>query len=368
MSSSFGKIFTLTTYGESHGIGLGGIVDGCPAGLDFDEIFIQEELNQRKPGSTMAASAGTSRKEPDIVEFYSGVYQGKTTGSPIGFHIKNTNQKSSDYNEISSKYRPSHADYSFDHKYGFRDPRGGGRSSGRETVSRVVGGAIAQLLLNTIPVSIHAVTLAIDGIFATEFGEIDMEGNRLFGAPNSKVIPHWEARINEVRLKGDSVGGLVRIEAQVPTGLGEPVFNKLDAALSYALMGVGAVKGIEFGSGFRAACMHGSVHNDAFYPMQSLTDLSKNKIAQAHQKTNNAGGILGGISTGQPIIITIAIKPIASISIQQDTIDIHGKATKISIQGRHDICAIPRIIPVLKAMTALTLADMLLLQRRMSTY
>lgn len=406
MSSSFGKIFTLTTFGESHGLGIGGIIDGCPAGIDMDFDFIQAELDKRKPGTLLAKRAGTNRKEDDAIHLLSGVYQGKTTGTPIAFLINNTNQHSSDYNKLAQTYRPGHGDITYDAKYGFRDPRGGGRSSARETAARVAGGAIAQLFLKTLGIEIYAYPIAIDGIYAEEFGEVcakktkDMLYTRPFYAPNEEVIAHWEARINEVRAQKDTLGGIVRVEVHnAPAGLGEPVFDKLDARLACAIMSIGAVKAVGIGDGFLVATSRGSTNNDTmrvvsqnFNNMHDTThdtdtphyidnthlnntpcqcveqgqclEHTKNTV---QFETNHAGGILAGISTGQDIILEAAVKPIPSIAQEQSTVTRQKENTQLVIGGRHDISAIPRIVPVMTAMTALTIADMLLMQRRMQT-
>ncbi len=357
MLNTFGTLYRLTSFGESHGSGIGGVIDGCPPGLCLDEAFIQAELDKRKPGSAKAGLAGTTRSEADRIKFLSGVYEGKTTGTPLAFFIENTNQKSQDYSKVAQSYRPGHADRCYDEKFGFRDPRGGGRSSGRETVARVAGGAVAQLYLRQLGIKIFAYPEAIDGIYAEQYGDFDLEhlDGRLFFAPNEGVIPHWQERIEEVRKDLDTLGGVVKIEAHgVPAGLGEPVFQKLDAYLSFALMGVGAVKAVEIGDGLRAAQSRGSVNNDAMqYENGRLTYLS-----------NHAGGIEGGISNGQPIIARAYVKPIPSVAKEQKTVSKNGENIMLSVGGRHDICAIPRIVPVLKAMTAMTLMDMVLLQRR----
>ncbi|WP_462326532.1 chorismate synthase [Desulfobaculum sp.] len=345
--NTFGTVFRLTTYGESHGPGLGGVVDGCPAGIALSEESIQRELDRRKPGQGIAS---TARKESDTVRLLSGVFEGATTGTPIGFHIANEDQRSRDYSTIQNVYRPGHADLGFDAKFGVRDYRGGGRSSGRETVSRVVGGAIAQALLATVGIHVTAYTVEIGGIPAPI---TDPEGaqDRPFFAPDDAIVDAWEAKIRDTKSQGDTLGGVVEVMATgVPAGLGEPVFDKLDARLAYALMSVGAVKGVEIGAGFAAARSVGSVNNDP--------------IAPEGFATNNAGGTLGGISSGQPIIARAAIKPIPSIAKEQHTITRAGEATSISIGGRHDIAAIPRVNPVLKAMVSLVLADLLLLQKR----
>ena len=347
--NTFGNIFRLTTFGESHGAGLGGVVDGCPAGLPLDESMIQLELDRRKPGQGGLAS--TARKEADRVKILSGVFEGRTTGTPIGFYVENTDHRSTDYSKIKDVFRPGHADYTFNAKFGFRDYRGGGRSSGRETVSRVAGGAIAQELLRAEGISVYAATVELGGIPVNDF---DFEGaqDRPYFSPDADIIPAWEDRIKEVKSQGDTLGGVVEVRATcVPAGLGEPVFDKLDARLAYALMSVGAVKGVEIGSGMNASCSLGSLNNDPIGPEGFLS--------------NNAGGILGGISSGQDIVVRAYVKPIPSIAQEQATVTTAGESTAITIGGRHDIAAIPRINPVLKAMVALTLADMLLLDRRL---
>jgi len=346
--SSFGTIFRLTTFGESHGPGLGGVVDGCPAGIPLNESMIQLELDRRKPGQGGLAS--TARKEADRVVIQSGVFEGRTTGTPIGFYIENTDHRSRDYSKIKDVFRPGHADFSFNAKYGFRDYRGGGRSSGRETVSRVAGGAIAQELLRSEGIAIHACTVELGGIPVNDF---DYEGaqERPYFSPDAAIVSAWDERVKGLKSQGDTLGGVVEVRAtSVPAGLGEPVFDKLDARLAYALMSVGAVKGVEIGSGMNAACSLGSLNNDPMGPDGFAS--------------NNAGGILGGISSGQDIVARAYVKPIPSISQEQHTVTTTGEAASITIGGRHDIAAIPRINPVLKAMMALTIADMLLLDRR----
>ncbi len=361
--SSIGHIFRLTSFGESHGVGLGGIVDGCPAGLCIDEAFIQERLDKRRPGGLTGAHAlaGTKRQEKDQIKILSGVFEGKSTGTPIAFMIYNEDQRSKDYGDLAHTYRPGHADISYDAKYGVRDYRGGGRSSGRETVSRVAAGAIAEAVLATAGIEIFAAAVEMGGIGFHEAGldssALDMQGAEQlpFFAAHEGLVPLWEERVNAVRKAGDTLGGIVRIEARsLPAGLGEPVFQKLDAMLAAALMSVGAVKGVEIGAGFAAARMLGSENNDA------ITGCNPPSFA-----SNHAGGILGGISSGQDLVLTAAIKPIPSISLEQRTVRHDGSATSLRVGGRHDICAIPRVIPVLKAMTALCLADALLMQKRL---
>ena len=347
--NTFGSVFRLTTYGESHGVGLGGVVDGCPAGIPLTEEMIQLELNRRRPGQGGIAS--TARKEKDLVRLLSGVFEGLTTGTPIGFHIENTDQRSHDYSKIMDVYRPGTADLTFRGKYGVRDYRGSGRASGRETVSRVAGGAVAQELLRAEAISVFAGTVELGGI-AVAGKEFESAQDRPFFSADPAVVGAWEERVTEVKDRGDTLGGVVEIRAVgVPVGLGEPVFDKLDARLAGALMSVGAVKAVEIGAGVEAARMLGSEDNDRLTPEGFAS--------------NNSGGVLGGISSGQELIVRAYVKPIPSISAPQRTVDRFGKPVEIAIEGRHDISAIPRIVPVLKAMVALTLADLLLVDRRL---
>ncbi len=343
--NTFGTLFKLTTFGESHGVGLGGVVDGCPPGIELSEEDIQRELDKRRPGSNPGS---TTRSESDKVQILSGVFEGYTTGTPIGFFIKNEDQRPKDYSQIKDVYRPSHADFTYDAKYGIRDYRGGGRASGRETVSRVVGGAIAQKFLETKGIKFIAFTKELGGI-AAEIITPEKAEELPFFAPDPSVIDLWKQKVEEIRKKGDSIGGIVEVQVHgVPAGLGEPVFDKLDARLAYAVMSIGAVKAVEIGAGFEVAQRLGSENNDY---------MSKDGFL-----SNNAGGILGGISTGQPIILRAAIKPIPSISIPQKTVNKKGQEVTLEIKGRHDVSAIPRIVPVIKAMVAMSIADMYLMQ------
>ncbi len=359
--NTFGHLFRLTTFGESHGVALGGIVDGCPANIEINETYIQERLNRRRPKGMDGgadALATTNRKESDKVRLLSGIFENKTTGTPIAFVIENENQRSADYGDLARIFRPGHADISYEQKYGFRDYRGGGRSSGRETVARVAGAAIAERILEAMGIKVYAATVEIGGIGVDE-SLVDMSKalDQPFFAASSKSIVNWEELITKVRKENDTLGGIVRIEAKnVPAGLGEPVFHKLDAMLAAALMSVGAVKGVEVGAGFAAARMRGSTNND---PILAAQD------GRTSFASNNAGGILGGISSGQDIVLHAAIKPIPSIAMEQDSIDHNGQAVKLRVGGRHDICAIPRVVPVIKAMVELSLADALLMQGRM---
>lgn len=349
--NTFGRVFRLTTFGESHGPALGGVVDGCPAGIALTEAMIQRELDRRKPGGGITS---TTRKEPDLVRLLSGVFEGVTTGTPIGFLIENTSQRSKDYDALKALFRPGHADMAYQAKYGLRDHRGGGRSSARETVARVAGGAVAQELLAASGIRVEASCVEFGGIPA---GSVDHAGamERPFFAADPQAVPAWEARARQAVAAGDSLGGIVEVAATgVPAGLGEPVLDKLDARLACALMGVGAVKGVEIGAGFAAARLTGSQNNDPLTP-PGVAPVS-----------NNAGGILGGVSCGWPIVVRAAVKPIPSIAIAQKTVDAEGRPAEIVVGGRHDRSAIPRIVPVLKAMVLLTLADFLLLQRRMT--
>lgn len=360
--NTFGKILRLTTFGESHGPGLGGVLDGCPAGMPIDEAEIQVELDLRKPG---ASPASTRRSEADRIHILSGVFEGLSTGTPIAFYIANEDQRSRDYGNLAELFRPGHADWTYFRKYnGIRDYRGGGRSSGRETAARVAAGAIAKKLLKTVcGCVIEAACVELGGL-AVSPGEKDLAGalKRSYFAAADSMPPIWDEAIARARENNDTLGGIVEVMARhVPPGLGEPVFDKLDAVLAQAALSVGAVKGIEFGSGFAGARSGGRENNDEIFP----GSLSAEGVPSPRFDTNNAGGILGGISTGQDIVFRVAVKPIASLGIEQNTIDTKGNAIKVRTGGRHDLSAIPRVIPVLTAMTALSLGDALLLQRRM---
>ncbi|MFD1095943.1 chorismate synthase [Salegentibacter chungangensis] len=344
--NSFGKLFKLTTFGESHGKAIGGIIDGCPAGLDVDLDKIQNELNRRKPGQSAIV---TQRKEPDTVEFLSGVFEGRTTGTPIGFIIQNANQKSKDYSHIKDTYRPSHADYTYDEKYGVRDYRGGGRSSARETACRVVAGALAKQLLKNI--EFNAFTASVGEIALDKPNEeLDfslIESNAV-RCPDKATAEEMEAYIKEIRSQGDTVGGTVRcVIRNVPKGLGEPVFDKLHAELGKAMLSINAVKGFEYGSGFEGTRMKGSVHNDLFNE-------------DGTTKTNLSGGIQGGISNGMDIYFNVAFKPVATIMQKQQTINSKGETVEMRGKGRHDPCVVPRAVPIVEAMAALVIADFML--------
>ncbi len=347
--NTYGTIFKLSTFGESHGKAIGGVIDGCPAGVELDLEAIQRDLDRRKPGQSAIV---TQRKEPDEVEFFSGIFEGKTTGTPIGFAIHNTNQKSKDYSHIKDSYRPSHADYVYDEKYGIRDYRGGGRSSARETASRVVAGAIAKQFLN--PLSINAYVSAVGNIkleadpATVNFAEIE---NNPVRCPDQAKAAEMEAYIKQIRKEGDTIGGIVTcVIKNVPVGLGEPVFDKLHAELGKAMLSINAVKGFEYGSGFEGTSMKGSAHNDLFN-----TD--------GTTKTNQSGGVQGGISNGMDIYFRVAFKPVATIMQNQETINSKGDTVAMQGKGRHDPCVVPRAVPIVEAMAALVLADFKLLKR-----
>lgn len=348
--NSFGKLFKLTTFGESHGAAIGGIIDGCPSGLKLDFEAIQNELDRRRPGQSKIV---TQRKEPDTVEFLSGLFEGQTTGTPIGFIIKNTNQKSKDYSHIKDVYRPSHADYTYDQKYGVRDYRGGGRSSARETACRVVAGAIAKQFLSSI--KIDAFTSSVGDIFIDKpYQDLDfskIESN-VIRCPDEATAEKMIAKVQEVKKQGDTIGGTITCVLQnVPAGLGEPVFDKLHAELGKAMLSINAVKGFEYGSGFCGAKMKGSDHNDKFNEDGST-------------QTNLSGGVQGGISNGMDIYFRVAFKPVATTLQKQDTINSKGETVEMQGKGRHDPCVVPRAVPIVEAMAALVLADYTLLRRQ----
>ncbi|WP_179353828.1 chorismate synthase [Winogradskyella vidalii] len=350
--NSFGKLFKLTTFGESHGKAIGGIIDGCPAGLTLDLEAIQNELNRRKPGQSKIV---TQRKEPDTVEFYSGIFEGVTTGTPVGFVIHNTNQKSKDYSHIKDVYRPSHADYTYDKKYGVRDYRGGGRSSARETASRVVAGAIAKQMLANI--KINAFTSSVGEIFIDKpYQDLDfskIESN-VIRCPDDASAEKMIAKVEAIKKQGDTIGGTITCVIQnVPVGLGEPVFDKLHAELGKAMLSINAVKGFEYGSGFCGAKMTGSAHNDLFNEDGST-------------KSNLSGGIQGGISNGMDIYFRVAFKPVATVIQKQEALNSLGELVEMQGKGRHDPCVVPRAVPIVEAMAALVIADNILLRRQES--
>jgi chorismate synthase len=347
--NSFGTLFRITTWGESHGPGIGVVVDGCPPGLNLDEALIQTALDLRKPGGS---SASTHRKEPDKAEILSGVFEGKTTGTPITILIANTDADSRSYAPYAELYRPGHGDITYQSKYGIRDWRGGGRASARETSARVAAGAVAGLILDQAGIKVLSYTLELGGVRAV-VNDLSQIHRNPFRCPDKAAAKGMADRVEEVRKKGDSIGGIVEILATgVPAGLGAPVFDKLDAELAKALMSIGAVKGVEIGDGFMAASRLGSENNDPITPDGF--------------SSNHAGGILAGISNGDEIRVRVAVKPIPSISMDQQTVNSQNEPVTISIKGRHDVSAIPRINPVCEAMVKLVLADHLLRQKALT--
>ncbi|HEX8517124.1 MAG TPA: chorismate synthase [Bacteroidia bacterium] len=350
--NTFGKLFTLTSFGESHGEAVGGIIDGCPAGLMIDLDFIQGELDRRRPGQSAIT---TQRKESDKVEFLSGIFGNKTTGTPIGFVIKNEDHTPKDYDHNSDVYRPSHADYAYDKKYGIRDHRGGGRSSARETVSRVVAGAVAKLLLNTHGITINAYTSQVGDIkLLKDHHDLDLNQteSNLVRCPDALIADAMISKIEQIRKEGDTIGGVITcIIKGTPAGLGEPVFDKLHADLGKAMLSINAVKGFEYGSGFEGVKMKGSEHNDIPVPGEG------NGV---EFKTNHSGGILGGISNGDDIVFRVAFKSVATIMHNQDTVSAKGEASEIKGKGRHDPCVLPRAVPIVEAMAAIVMVDHLL--------
>ncbi len=356
MRNTFGHIFTLTTFGESHGEAVGGVIDGMPAGIDIDMEFIQSELNRRRPGQSAIT---TSRQEADRVELLSGVFEGKSTGCPIGFIVRNTNQHSNDYENMRNLFRPSHADYTYFEKYGIRDHRGGGRSSARITISRCVGGALAKLVLRQKGISIQAYTSQVGDIaLDKDYSRYDLsltETNAV-RCPDQQKAAEMEALIAKVKAEGDTIGGIITCVIKgCPTGLGEPEFDKLHASLGQAMLSINAVKGFEYGDGFNSATMRGSQVNDVFVPstgdQQPITTTS-----------NHSGGIQGGISNGQDIYFRVAFKPVATILTEQQTVDKEGNATTFTAHGRHDPCVLPRAVPVVESMAAMTILDYILLR------
>lgn len=349
--NSFGQMFRLTTWGESHGPAVGCTVDGCPAGLPVSEADIQRDLDRRRVGQSRVTSA---RKELDQVQILSGIFEGRTTGTPISMVVFNTDAKSSHYESIKDLYRPGHADYTWDIKYGFRDWRGGGRSSARETIGRVAGGAIARLLLATVGTRIFAYTLALGDLRARVIDEAEIERN-IMRCPDAEIAAQMVERVEAARRARDSLGGVVEVRAQgVPPGLGEPVFDKLQADIGKAMFSIPAIKGVEIGEGFGVATLRGSENNDPFI---------RREDGSIGTTSNHHGGILGGISTGEELVVRLAAKPPASIAQPQQTVDRDGSPAAIEIHGRHDPTVLPRLVPVAEAMLALVLADHLLRQR-----
>lgn len=349
----YGTLFRISTFGESHGPAIGVVIDGCPAGLAIDEAFIQSELNRRKPGQSKIT---TQRKEDDTFKILSGVFEGKSTGTPIALVIENQDQRSKDYSHIENTYRPSHADFTYDAKYGFRDYRGGGRSSARETAARVAAGAIAKLLLKTIGIECYAYVSQVGNLKAPPYTQLDLTKaeTNIVRCPDAATAEKMIALIDQVRLDRDTIGGVVTgVIKNTPVGLGEPVFDKLHAELGKAMLSINAVKGFEYGSGFEGVALRGSQHNDAFY----------NEGGKIKTKTNHSGGVQGGISNGEDIYFHVAFKPVATIMQDQATVDKSGNEAIVSGKGRHDPCVVPRAVPIVEAMAALVLADFYLRSR-----
>lgn len=354
--NTFGKLFTLTTFGESHGVAVGGVVDGMPPGIPIDIDFIQRELARRKPGQSRIT---TDRKELDQVELLSGVFEGKSTGTPIGFIVRNRNQQSKDYDSIADLFRPSHADYTYYNKYGIRDYRGGGRASARITLSRVVAGALAKLVLKQKGISITAYTSQVGDItLDKDYQKYDfslIESNPV-RCPEPKKAKEMEALIAEMKREGDTIGGVITCVIKgCPVGLGEPEFDKLHAQLGAAILSINAAKGFEYGEGFASASYRGSQQNDVFIPSSD-----KQQTHDIKTKTNHSGGIQGGISNGEDIYFRVAFKPVATLLMEQETVNKEGEATKIDVHGHHDPCVLPRAVPIVEAMAAMTILDALL--------
>lgn len=353
-NNTFGNIFRLTSFGESHGKAIGGVIDGFPAGISIDEDFIQHELDRRRPGQSALT---TARKEADKVEFLSGIYEGVSTGCPIGFVIWNTNQHSNDYDNMKDVFRPSHADYTYSQKYGVRDHRGGGRSSARETIARVVGGALAKLALKQLGVTITAFTSQV-GIYKLDKDythyDLSVAEENPVRCPDPEMAKQMGDYIYNIKGEGDTVGGVISCVVKgCPIGLGQPVFGKLHAALGNAMLSINAAKGFEYGQGFGSMNLKGSQQNDLFY----------NDNGHIALRTNRSGGIQGGISNGEDIYFRVAFKPVATVLMEQPTVDVNGRETVLQARGRHDACVLPRAVPIVEAMTAMTLLDYYLLDR-----
>ncbi|MCW5910205.1 MAG: chorismate synthase [Cyclobacteriaceae bacterium] len=347
MMNIYGTLFRISTFGESHGPAIGVIIDGCPAGLAIDQAFIQSELDRRKPGQSKIT---TQRKEDDTFKILSGVFEGKSTGTPICIVIENQDQRSKDYSHIQNTFRPSHADYTYEAKYGIRDYRGGGRSSARETAARVAAGAVAKLLLKQAGIDIAAYVSQVGELKAPPYSQLDLSKteDNIVRCPDPATAEKMIALIDEVRLSRDTIGGVVTcVIKNTPVGLGEPVFDKLHAELGKAMLSINAVKGFEYGSGFEGVTLRGSQHNDAFY----------NEGGKIRTKTNHSGGIQGGISNGEDIYFNVAFKPVATIMQDQASVDKDGNEAVVSGKGRHDPCVVPRAVPIVEAMAALVLAD-----------
>jgi chorismate synthase len=351
--NSYGTLFRITTFGESHGQAIGVIIDGCPAGLEIDEAFIQEDLDRRKPGQSKIT---TQRKEEDTFKILSGVFEGKSTGAPIAIVIENSDQRSKDYSHLENTFRPSHADFTYEAKYGHRDHRGGGRSSARETAARVAAGAVAKLFLKKSGVEISAYVSQVGELKAPHYTELDLSKteNTIVRCPDVGLAEKMIALIDQVRLSRDTIGGVVTcVIKNTPVGLGEPVFDKLHAELGKAMLSINAVKGFEYGSGFEGVKLHGSQHNDEFY----------NEGGKIKTKTNHSGGVQGGISNGEDIYFNVAFKPVATIMQDQQSVDKEGNEVTVSGKGRHDPCVVPRAVPIVESMAALVIADFLLRSR-----
>lgn len=355
--NSFGTLFKLSTFGESHGTAIGGVIDGCPAGLKIDLDLVQQELNRRKPGQSHIT---TQRKEDDTVQFLSGIFEGVTTGTPIGFTIKNEDQKSKDYSHLKDAYRPSHADLTYEEKFGHRDYKGGGRSSARETACRIVAGAIAKQILNKQNISINAFVKQVGEIKLDKtFDQLDLSKTEdsIVRCPDKGTSEKMITFIEEIKKQGDTIGGVIQCVIQnTPIGLGEPVFDKLHAVLGHAMLSINAVKGFEIGSGFDSIHFKGSELNDVFVA-------SENKNEKPKTKTNNSGGIQGGISNGMPIYFNVAFKPVATLMQKQSSVNKQGEEIILEGKGRHDPCVLPRAVPIVESMAALVLVDFLLLAR-----
>ena len=349
MSNTYGSIFRITTFGESHGNAVGVIVDGCPAGIDINESFIQSEMARRKPGQSKIV---TQRQEDDAIEILSGVFEGKSTGTPIAMMVRNGDQRSKDYSHIADRYRPSHADFTYQEKYGFRDYRGGGRSSARETLARVAAGAIAKMVLKKINIDVQAYVSQVGKLkLEKAYTELDLSKteDNIIRCPDAAMAEQMIEFIDQVRLNRDTVGGVVSCVIKgAPVGLGEPVFDKLHAELGKAMLGINAVKGFEYGSGFEGVELFGSQHNDVFF-----TD-EKGKV---RTKTNHSGGVQGGISNGEDIYFRVAFKPVATIMVDQESINDKGETVTVSGKGRHDPCVVPRAVPIVEAMAAMVILD-----------
>jgi len=359
LKNTIGHLFTLTTFGESHGAAIGGVVDGMPAGIEVDMAFIQSELNRRRPGQSQIT---TSRQEPDQVELLSGVFEGKTTGCPIGFIVRNQNQHSQDYENLRTLFRPSHADYTYYYKYGTRDHRGGGRSSARITISRVVAGALAKLVLRKLGITIQAFTSQV-GAIALErdyhLYDLSLTETNVVRCPDAEKAREMEALIQQVKAEGDTIGGVITCVVKgCPAGLGDPEFDKLHAQLGSAMLSINAVKGFEYGEGFAGVTQRGSEQNDIFVPHDSHETHEVHEAHTPHSTlTNHSGGIQGGISNGQDIYFRVAFKPVATLLRPQQTIDLEGNATTFTARGRHDPCVLPRAVPVVEAMAAMVILD-----------